>query len=232
MAILSRLIAKLKPKAETLEQQIQRIDTFSNEQLETLAISDAAELLRAAAIVRLDYGQTLKELAFSSETGSSLTQKSRLRIAQLIDDGALDIKQFSADNSDILAQLSVLGFCKQPELPQQLLSSINDPQLLYTVSLEGVSVKLRELAAARINDEILLKQLLKETRGRDKLVYKIVKEKCDGFKERDKLAQHAQLQLAELCGLIEAHSRRHFDKLFTPQTNHLQERWQFAGSGR
>lgn len=225
MTILSRLINKLKYQAETLEQQLQKIDQLPGEQLQAIALSDGDDSLRAAAIACLDYGQVLKDLAFS-HTSASLTQKARLRIAILIDEGVLGIQQFSAENTDIMAQLSVVGFCKQPELPQQLLGSITDTQLLYTVALEGVSVKLRELAAARIDDETLLKQLLKKTRGKDKLVYKIVKEKCDGFRERDRLAEQVQREVVELCEQLEAHSRRGFDKLFTPQTNHLQERWQ------
>src|SRR5690349_10887885 len=55
----------------------------------------------------------------------------------------------------------------------------NDGAVLSKLSIDGASTKIRQAAADAIHDPALLKDLLKDLRGKDKSVYKIVRAKCD-----------------------------------------------------
>ncbi len=225
MAALSGLLNKMKRQSKTLQDQVSALEKLSKEELTAIAVGEGEEALRVAAIGRLNYGHPLTNLAFTCIV-SSLQHKAKQRIAQLVDNGSINIEQLSADGADVMAQLSVVALCRQPELLQQVLGSTTDTELLYKVALEGASVKLRQLAAEKIDDEAQLKQLLKASKGKDKVVYRIVKAKCDRFRELERLAAETQVEIDTLCDQLELHSKRPFDKLFTARTKQLKMRWQ------
>jgi exonuclease SbcC len=224
MTVLSRLLNKLKAQPKTLEEQLAELDQLPIEELDTVALEDERDVFRLAAIARLDYGATLIKLAYDSGV-SSVQQKARQRLAELADQGAISLDQLAADGVDALSQFAVVGLCKRDDLLEQLLNSNSDEVFFYQIALEGVSTKLRQLAAEKIEDEERLKLLLKNAKGKDKGVYKIVKAKCDGFRDRDQLAAQTQVELVSLCERLVAHSKRPFDKSFTAQNQHLQEQW-------
>ena len=84
---------------------------------------------------------------------------------------------------------------------------------------------MRELAAAKIEDDNQLKQLLKATRGKDKLVYKSVKDKCDQLREQEKQAEQIQADIGDLYERLEAHSKRPFDKQFMGRATRMIAAW-------
>jgi hypothetical protein len=224
MAVLSRFLSKFKAKPKTLEQQIAELDQLSMEVLVAIAVEDESDVLRLAAIARLDYGPALIKLAYDLGI-ANVQQKARQRLAELIDQGTITLGQLADDGVDPMAQFSVAGFCQQGDLLEQLLNSSNDQDFFYQIALEGVSIKLRQLAAEKIEDEDLLKKLLKKTKGKDKKVYKLVKEKCDRLRDRDQRAARTQAEIVSLCERLEAQSKRPFDKLFTASVKHLQGQW-------
>ena len=224
MAILSRILGKMKAKPKTLDEQIDELDGLSDEVLAGIAVEDESEALRLAATDRLGYGPVLIKLAFDG-SNASVHKKARQRIAGLIDKKTVSLDQLTRDGVDEMAQFAVVGFCEQDDLFEQLLNSSDDEDFFYRIALEGVSIKLRQLAAEKIKDESRLQVLLKETKGKDKQVHKIVKEKCDGFRKRDQLAAQAQVELTNLCERLEKQSKRPFDKGFSARVSHLQEQW-------
>ena len=224
MTVLSRLLGKLKTKPKTLEEQLEALVQLPVEELIAIALEDESDVLRLAAIARLDYGATLLKLAYESGV-PGIQQKARQRLAKLVDQGTTTLEQLTADGVDPMAQLAVVGFCQREELLEQLLNSGRGDDFFYQIAMEGASIKLRQLAVEKIEDEELLKVLLKESKGKDKQVYKIVKGKCDGFRDRDQLAAQTQAEIVSLCERLEAHSKRPFDKTFTVRTQHLEEQW-------
>jgi exonuclease SbcC len=229
MAIVSRLLKKIKRKPKTVAGRLVELDQLSMEALTVFATGGEDDAVRAAAIARLDYGVALTGLALNCSV-SNLQQKAKQRIAELIDQGTINLEQLNTDGMNIMVQFTVVGFCKQPDLLPQLLSSSTDANFFYQVAMEGVSVRLRELAAEKIDNETLLKQLLKETKGKDKRVYSIAKQKCDKFRDRDRQTAQIQIEITGLCERLEAHSKRPFDKLFTAQAKHLIDQWQLLES--
>ena len=227
MAIMSRLRSKSNPK--TIEEQVAELGQLSMDALNVIATSEESDILRAAAITHLDYGTSLSDLALTCAV-PSLQQQARQRIAELIDKDIISLKQLTTDGMDIMAQFSVVGFCQRTEFLPQLLNLSIDADFFYKIAIEGVSARLRELAVAKIDGHDKLKQLLKDTKGKDKLVYNIVKERCDAFREKEKQAENVQAEIEILCERLEIHSKRAFDKQYTGKVNRLTDQWQLLES--
>ena len=162
MAVLSRLLSKLKAKPKTQEEQLGELDLLTMEMLVAIAEEDESDVLRLGAIARLDYGPALIKLAYDSGI-TSVQQKARQRLAEMIDQGTITLDQLATDGVDPMAQFAVVGFCQQDDLFEQLLNASSDEDFFYQIALEGVSIKLRQLAADKIEDEERLKKLLKKT---------------------------------------------------------------------
>ena len=222
MAMMSQLLDKMKPK--TLEQRLAELPTLSMEALTLIIEGDDPESLRIAAATHLVDSPVLTALAVANDS-LKLQQAAKIRIASLIDDGSIVLDEFSRRDMDSLVQLSIVGFCEKPDILIQVLSTHTDEAFLYQIAIEGVPARLRELAAAKIEDANQLKQLLKDTRGKDKLVYKIVKDKCDQLRDQEKQAEQIQADIGDLCERLEAHSKRSFDKQFVGRATRMIAAW-------
>ena len=156
------------------------------------------EALRAAAIGKLPDGATLRKLAgLGSEPApiAGLERFAQDRLAQLIDEGAMT------------------------------LAAIRDPQQLAQLVLEGSSSHLRQIAAQCIQDPEVIKQLLKQLRGKDKSVYRILKDKRDAVNaEAQRLAQ-LESDIHALCASLEGMSHHFYDALYPPTFEHFEARW-------
>ena len=168
MAMMSQLLDKMKPR--TLEQRIAELPSLSMEALTLITQGEEAESLRIAAVAYLTDSKELTSLAVTDKA-PKLQQTAKLRMASLIDDGSIKLDELTERDIDGLTQLSIVGFCASADILTQLLNTHSDAEFLYQVAIEGVPARVRELAAAKIEDANQLKQLLKDTRGKDKLVY-------------------------------------------------------------
>ena len=222
MAMMSQLLDKMKPK--TLEQRLAELPTLSMEALTLIIEGDDPESLRIAAVAHLVDSPVLTALAVANDS-LKLQQAAKIRIASLIDDSSIVVDEFSRRDMDSLVQLSIVGFCEKPDFLTEVLSTHTDEAFLYQIAIEGVPARLRELAAAKIEDANQLKQLLKDTRGKDKLVYKIVKDKCDQLRDKEKQAKQIQADIGDLYERLEAHSKRPFDKQFMGKATRMIAAW-------
>lgn len=222
MAMMSQLLDKMKPK--TLEQRMAELPSLSLEALTLITQGEEVESLRIAAVAYLTDSKELTALVVTNEA-PKLQQAAKIRMASLIDDGSITLDEFTQRDIDGLTQLSIVGFCKSADILTQLLNTHRDTAFLYQVAMEGVPARVRELAAAKIEDANQLKQLLKDTRGKDKLVYKIVKDKCDQLRDQEKQAEQIQTDIVDLCERLEAHSKRPFDKQFKGRATRMIAAW-------
>jgi hypothetical protein len=225
MAIVARLLNTFKRQSKTLEEKISELSQLSMQELSELLHSDQPDTIKAAALELLDYSPQLTSLAFTG-ADTAMQHKARVLIAKFIDDGSVSVGQLHQDTGDTMLLLSILGFCKKTAVYQELINESTDAPLLHKVAVEGVSIKIRKLAAEKLEDEAFLKLLLKETKGKDKLIYNIAKEKCDALNQQQKRAEQRQLDSNRFCHLLEAHSKRPFDNLFIATTNKHKEKWQ------
>ena len=168
MSVLSRILGNFKTKPKTPEEQLADLAQLPMSSLIEVAVADESVAQRLGAIARLDYGPTLIALAFEGAL-TRIQQGARRRLAALLDNGLITLEQLSADGVEPLAQLAVVGFCEQDGWLERLLNASFDETLLYQIAIEGVSARARQLAVERIEDENVLNQLLKATKGKDKL---------------------------------------------------------------
>jgi len=227
---LARLFRAAPPIRPAPVDRVAALDTGSPELIIATALGDGAETLRAAAVRKLPDGDVLRMLAgfgdgVSPPASSSLERVARERMAQLIDAGALDFAELCSSTENLAAVLAVAGFCGNPAHLPQALALIDDPHRVAALVTEGSSSRVRQLAAESIQDPAQLKQLLKQVRGKDKSVYKIIKQKCDVLRAEEQRIAQIDSDSQALCAALERHSRRDFDTLYTPSFEQLDARW-------
>jgi len=226
MTLLQRLRRPAPPSPKTLEDKIADLQMQSAEFVAGTALTGDEQALRIAAIKQLGAGDALFKVADSDEATDTVVQlAAQQRIAQLIDSGALDFANFCRRTPDIATVLAVAAFCSDSTRLSQAIAAIDNNELLSKLAVEGASTKVRQYAADAIQDPAQLKSLLKEVRGKDKNVYKIIKGKCDQLLALDKAAAETQANIATLCAALERQPHQPFDNLFTPTLEHLSTQW-------
>jgi hypothetical protein len=157
--------------------------------------------VRAAAIGKLEDMETLRRLAGLSAVAANdipgaVERLAQERLAQLVDSGAVDFSELCA------------------------------PDQIARLVLKGGSSRVRQLAAQRISDPVELKELLRQLRGKDKSVYKIIKQKCDVLRAEEQRLVQIQHDVVAACESLERHSHRICDVIYEPTFRHFFARWE------
>ncbi len=184
--------------APSLEERVAALDSAAPEQIVATILGDDDEALRAAAIGKLPDGELLRKLAGLGGTpapSSVLERQAQDRVAQLIDSGAVT------------------------------LATIGEPVQAARLVLDGSSTRLRQLAAQCVEDPDEIKRLLRQLRGKEKSVYRILKDKRDALSaEAQRLAQ-LESDIHSLGANLEGLSHRVYDALYAPTFEHFEARW-------
>lgn len=117
-----------------------------------------------------------------------------------------------------------------PDAQQRLLDAIEagtvEPVELTRLAVEGQTTRLRQAAAAAIDDPASWQALLPRLRGRDKVAYRLVKGRLDALQEEQRNQAQARSDAEALCALIEKHAAKPHDELFAPTLTLYSVRWQ------
>ena len=92
--------------------------------------------------------------------------------------------------------------------------------------VDGSSLRLRQLAAQRVDNREDLNHLLKQLQGKDKSVYRILKDKRDALRAEAQQAAHVEQDIRTIYTSLEALLARPYDALFAPALEHFEARWQ------
>jgi hypothetical protein len=234
MKLFARLFSKNPPAPPTLQERIALLNAGSADLLLETALHAEEENLRVAAIDKLPDGDALRRLAglAASTEGASIASSAaaeraaRMRVAQLLDEGAIDFTVFWDGAGNRPVMFSVAALCKDASrLLPQALASIRDPAQVAQLVVESPSSRLRQLAAELVQDPAQLRQLLQQVRNKDKSVYKILKQKCDALNAEEREAEEIKNEIGALCAALERHSHRTYDSLYTSAFEHLKTRW-------
>src|SRR6185312_9807883 len=106
------------------------------------------------------------------------------------------------------------------------LLQLEEPGQAARLVLEGSSSSVRRLAAQSVQDPAELKQLLRQLRGKDKSVYKIIKQKCDALRAEEQRIAQEQSAIDALCASLERHSHRIYDVLYPASLRQFEAQWQ------
>ena len=97
--------------------------------------------------------------------------------------------------------------CSDSEASEDLLASISDPNEIERLVVEGSSLRLRQLAAERVEGRDELNRLLKRLQGKDKSVYRILKDKRDALREEAHQAEQADQDIRTIYSSLKPSSR-------------------------
>ena len=200
----------------------------SPQRLLAAALEGGEETLRHA--VELVDGEGLRTLAglhvgTASDVPARLERAAQERLAQLIDAGSLEFETLRAPPVNLSALLAVAGYSTDPERLPRTLASIDGAERRALV-LAGPSSRIRQLAAQSVSDPAELRQLLKQLHGKDKNVYKIIREKCDALNAAEQTVDKARNDAIRACESLERHAHRIYEAVYEPTLRHFHTRWQ------
>lgn len=225
MSFFARLFGKKQP-VKPVEKKTTNLETLPLDALVGIIKSNQDESLRIAAIQKIADLDTLLNLSgyIQPSTMSAAIQKAaKQRLSVLIETGDINCEQLEHKVKDTMAFLALLS--ANPSLFESAFSKITDEAVLAKCALEGATSKLRQGAAEKITDKQILQQLLKDAKTKDKTVFKIVKEKCDAFKEDEK--RHAEIlaSVSSAVQSLEQLSNRPFDAQYQAKFDYLKQQW-------
>ena len=185
-------------------------------------------VIRASSIAKLNDGGELRAMAGLSANAAAGPDRraAQIRLAQLLDAGAIDFEQFRAQTGSLSAMLAVVARCQDASRLGIAMAAVQSPAELAQLVVDSPSSRVRQLAAERIDEPERLRRLLKQVRDKDKNVYKILKQKCDALNVADRKAAADAAEIETLCASIERHSLKAFDSHYAGTLHHLSGRWQ------
>ncbi|AUM13403.1 DUF349 domain-containing protein [Ketobacter alkanivorans] len=225
-----------KPKWQSAKPQV-RIQALQNLNLsddhdfhilELMAKGDVENEVRLAAIKRIPQRDKLLNLIKQEKDGSVRFAAIEHLIAVLAESGGgIDpVVRDMVLELDGHALAAIVEQTENADLGCLAISKISDEALL-----EGYAVKLplalmRQTAAAKLQAEDVLERVVKASKGKDKSVWRICKDKLNALREEQQQEASIEQQLAELCQNLEMLSRLPYDNLYGPKLEHFQKQWQ------
>ena len=117
-----------------------------------------------------------------------------------------------------------------PNEHERLLRAIGsgsmEPAELLRVAVEGQTTRVRQAAAAAVDDPALWHDLLPRLRGRDKAAYRLIKQRIDSLLAEQRNVEQATEDANALCASLEELSTRVHDALYEATLSSLTVRWQ------
>jgi len=228
MSFFSRLLGR-KSQPKVIEKKTTNLEALSLDALVGVIKSGDDEQVRIAAIKKITDRNVLLSLAGITEASSlsaSIQKAAKLQLVSLIDTSTITLSELQQAVVNKMSLLALLGMTSSADAFEQVFNTIDDQEELAKFAVEASTSKLRQAAAEKINDKQLLQKLLKESKTKDKTVYKIVKEKCDVFKEEDKRTADIAAAVTAAVQTLEQQSNRPYDAQFSAKVSYLVQQWE------
>ena len=225
MVVLTKLFKSSRKKTETQQPEFSQLSSEQKlDHIRSLENSDQQLKL----VNGLEDFDLLISLAFDQKIPGA-ARAARKSLANAVNAGQLDfskIKQNAQQDHDaLLALLDIAGHCDNRALQEELLEGIQDEQKLAQLAQSASAAKVRQLAAANLNSQPLLETLAKHSKGKDKTVYRICKEKLEQIKESARKESERLAQLGSLCASAEKHQSSSVNHLYGAKIKNLKDQW-------
>jgi hypothetical protein len=186
--------------------------------LRQLALHDDSHRVRVVAVSRLSDTEALLDVLTHS-TDPEVREQAGVRVSECLNDTSSEgfsrlLQQL--DNEDVRTQI-ILNVSSE-QLQHSALNCIDDEAQLMQIALHARLATMRKEAAQRLERADLLENLQRLSRGRDKTVHRISRDKLNHLREKARLQtkhaeRRAQLlvqieQLAKGADLQFLHARR------------------------
>ena len=176
------------------------------------------------AIEHLPAGKELTQLV-GSDVDNKVQAAGAKRLASLLDDETLSLDSLQAELSNDQC-LIIAGYAKNNAFISQLIESNLSENQLSELAVEGSSSKIRQAAATKLNSVELLQGVSKNIKGKDKTVYKIVKDKLETHRSEEKQRQAIHTQLENLCESLISLSKTIDTATLAQRLARIENEWQ------
>lgn len=202
-------------------------NTEHREVLAQLARQDQSVEVRLAAVEKIAAPDLLSDI-LAHDVDPDIRRSVAKRICEIIlDPGYTYSQQHECINclqdENMLAHIALHS--ENAEIQQHAIRRINDQQSLISVILNGNCTQLRQLAAEKLESPELLEQAGKAIRGRDKTVYRIIRNKQQQQQEQARLKEQWLLRKEELLCSLEQLSRTEYFPLYGAKLEALCQQW-------
>jgi len=224
-----------KPKWQSAKPQV-RIQALQNMDIsdsndfhviELMAKGDLEKDVRLAAIKRIPQSEKLISL-IGLEKDSSVRFSAIEHLVAVLPDGNSGIDPMLQELVGGLDDNSLTALIEHTD--NLLLSSLAIDNIKSESVLESFAVKLpvtvlRQRAAQLVESEDGLERVIKASKGKDKSVWRICKEKLNELRAEQQQEASLEQQISELCHNLETLARLPYDNLYGPKLEHYQKLW-------
>lgn len=186
---------------------------------------DANPAVRRAALARLTEFATLKEFA-ANDKDIGVREFAEARLRKLVsgsEAGGPDLDErlkllpgLSQSSIEFIAQNGI-----EPEIRLAALNDVNAPDMLREMVIRDGSSSVRAKALEHIEDEEALASVVKQSRGKDKRVYKLAKQKLDVIRS----ARSSADRMLELVDALETLADEIGGSPNSPQFARIEQDW-------
>ena len=184
-----------KPSWQHRDPEVRRaaVDEIEDESvLVSLIKDDPDEEVRSLALVRITNGDVLEDLVQILPSPFLEQAKKQLLGVLLPDPGKL------SSMTDEARLVRIAGLTDEPELLDACIGRLRKPETLVDLAINHPLAKVRIAAAQEIEEEQYLKELLAQSRHKDKSVYRLSKERLDILHEAARIESERRAQIAQL----------------------------------
>ncbi|MBA56316.1 MAG: hypothetical protein CMK89_17850 [Pseudomonadales bacterium] len=225
-----------KPKWQSAKPQV-RIQALKNLNvsdendfhiIELMAKGDVENDVRLAAMKRIPQREKLLTL-IKQEKDSGVRFAAIEHLISVLSEKGTGIDPVVRDmvgELDSHALAAIVEQTQNADLGCLALASIRDEGILESHAVKLPLAQMRQAAAERLQTEDVLERVIKASKGKDKSVWRICKEKLNALREEQQQEASIEQQLVELCHNLETLSRLPYDNLYGPKLEHLQKQWQ------
>lgn len=225
-----------KPKWQSAKPQVriqalQNLDV-SNEHdfriIELMAKGDLEKDVRLAAMKRIPQREKLISL-IGLEKDTGVRYAAIEYMVSALGDPAMDIDPMVQDwvkSLDDSALAELIEHTRNQELGCLAIDCLKDESTLERFAVKLPAAQLRQEAASRLHSEEVLERVIKASKGKDKSVWRISKDRLNEMREEQQQEASIEQQLNDLCQNLETLSRLPYDNLYGPKLEHYQKQWQ------
>ncbi|MCU7837224.1 MAG: DUF349 domain-containing protein [gamma proteobacterium symbiont of Taylorina sp.] len=212
------------------KRAVQEIPVSDQETLGKIAMNDSDESIRSIAANKLNDLDLLQTIIIKCNS-ETVKQSAQIRFFQLlcgmkhpIPDYDIREKMIHGSRNPELLEF-VAANADQASLREMTIKKISRDPLLGDISLTDDNQKIRQIAAQQISKRSTLERVVKNSRRKDKRVYKIVKSKLNTLIEDEKRPLLLAKEVIDICDKLEKlHKRNLLQQEKTTFDNYVK-RW-------
>ncbi len=190
-----------------------------------LALSDSSRQVRLQAVRRLNDTDSLMTILRQSDD-AEIREQAGIRVSECLsgDEDPNSLSQLLKLINDDSARTQII--INYARLEPQTLNDIDDESVLLQIALHARLANTRKEAVQRIGDAELLEQIQRATRGRDKTVHRISRDKLNSLREQSRRQVEASLRRQQLLTQLHQLATTEDTQFLQARAQALYQEWQ------